>query len=150
MLKNIWRILTLNSLHLVQKEENCNIIYLRHRHSFLQQRAWLVKGYQLGCHPLYNEQKKLELWVTKIRNHFRTHLLGNILSSVYIKKQVCRWRGKLWELQDVRDLLSKCWRAEENNCITGSKKDKWKRKNANFVASGNHSPWGAHDGQNYL
>ena len=55
-----------------------------------------------------------------------------------------------WELQDVGDFLSKCWRAEKTTASLVQEKINEREKNANFVVSGNHSPWGAHDGQNYL
>ena len=48
------------------------------------------------------------------------------------------------ELQDVGDLLSKCWWAEQNNSIISSKKiNEGEKKDGNFVVC----PKGVHDGQ---
>ena len=93
-------------------------------------KAWVVKGYQLGCRPLFTKSKKSEFQATKIRQLFKTDILGNILSSVYIRSRYA-CEGENYRLKGT----ARCWRLAQQMLISWTKqqhhwfkKDKWKRK----------------------
>ena len=80
----------------MQKEGSCNITH----NTNLLQKTWVFKGYQLGCHPSYNEQKRIR--IEGNQTSLQTDLLDNILSSIYKSRSKYASQGENYILEEYK------------------------------------------------
>ena len=120
MLKNIWRIINI-------KEGSCNIIYKIN----LTGMSILFSNKGMGRQRQPIGLSSIIYWAKKNQNCRQPKLDSSsgqiywvISHHQYMSRSRYAGEGENYsrELQDVGDLLSKCWWAEQNNSIIGSKK----------------------------
>ena len=78
-------------------------------------------GFSISCVVIHYLLSKKESELQATQHLFRTDLLGNILSSVYIKKQVCRSGGKIIKrntrCRRLAEQILISWRKQQHHCF---------------------------------
>ena len=78
-------------------------------------------GFSISCVVIHYLLSKKESELQATKHLFRTDLLGNILSSVYIKKQVCRSGGKIIKrntrCRRLAEQILMSWRKQQHHCF---------------------------------